>query len=88
MEITKETLEAAIASTEQQLAKAMAEADMCRGSIIACNQLLEHLETPDPPSPTPPSFADVTFEGASVEGLAEGRPCCGEGTGEETTPEE
>lgn len=49
MEITEETLHASIATTEQQLAKAMAEADMCRGAIVMCNQLLLHLEAPEPP---------------------------------------
>jgi len=54
MEITQETLQASIASMEQQLAKATAEADMCRGGIVACKQLLQHLAIPDPlPASTP-----------------------------------
>ena len=60
MEITKEVLQASIASMEMQLqnalaqqAKAAEEVAMIRGGIVACNQLLEHLAKPDPPPPGP-----------------------------------
>lgn len=37
-----------IASMEQQLARAMEETSMLRGGIVACNQLLLHLNEPEP----------------------------------------
>lgn len=99
MEITKETLQAHIASMEKQLAAALArqanaaeEAAMVRGGIVACNQLLAHLEIPEPETPLTPGLMTCAVDMQSCPS----EECLGQGACErwplgdekETTPEE
>lgn len=89
MEITKEVLQANIASMEQQLAMAEQRAAQAanqaiafRGGIAAYLQLLEYLDTSEP-EPTPTAHEDLTQE--MVDQIAAGRACK---EAEETTPGE
>jgi prefoldin subunit 5 len=52
--ITKEVLQQKIASFQAQHNQLTADANACTGAIQACEHLLQELDQPDLPPPSPP----------------------------------